>query len=249
MGMVERKILDIGAAVDMIIKERIERMFIVNLNDVIKVRLTDLGKDIYYHRYDNLNRKAGREICEPKFPDVDEEGYTSFQLWDFISLYGGYIGMARQNVIEPLDIICPIQGHGDPPGEPGPRGIPVSHHNGVDGVFIRGMQVPKTCCTCPLIVYMPDIEWNENGKDYVGAYCCKITGELIDNTKREEHCPICVDQDTQNPAEWKESRTQRGWNGVEFPTHAKCSACGGEVPYLARSNYCPHCGREMEGVK
>lgn len=121
--MVEREILDIGAAVDMIIKERLGKMFIVNLNDVIKVRLTDLGKDIYYHQYDNLNRQAGREICEPKFPDVDEEGYTSFQLWDFIRLYGGHIGMARQNVIEPLDIICPIQGHGDPPGKPGPRGV------------------------------------------------------------------------------------------------------------------------------
>ena len=112
--MVEREILDIGAAVDEIIKERIGRMFTVNLNDTVKVRLTDLGKDIYYHQYDNLNRQAGRAICEPKFPDVDEEGYTSFQLWDFIRLYGGYIGMARPNVIEPLDIVCPIQGHGDP---------------------------------------------------------------------------------------------------------------------------------------
>jgi len=69
---------------------------------------------------------------------------------------------------------------------------------GVDGVYIKGMQVPKTCCTCPLIVYVPDIEWNENGKDYIGAYCCKITGELIDNTKREEHCPIRVAPDTQD---------------------------------------------------
>lgn len=120
--MVEREILDIGAAVEKIITERIGRMFTVNLNDMVKVKLTDLGKDIYYHQYDNLNQQAGREICKPKFPDVDEEGYTSFQLWDFIRLYGGYIGMARPNVIEPLDIICPIQGHGDPPGKPGPCG-------------------------------------------------------------------------------------------------------------------------------
>lgn len=98
-------------------------MFTVNLNDTVKVKLTDLGKIIFYRQYDNLNQRAGRVICEPKLPDVDEEGYTSFQLWDFIQLYGGYIGMGRKNVIEPLDIICPMHGHGDPPGKPGPRGV------------------------------------------------------------------------------------------------------------------------------
>lgn len=109
--------------------------FKVNLNDTVKVRLTDLGKEIYYHRYDNLNQRAGKIICKPKFPEEDAEGYTQFQLWDFIQLYGGYIGMARPNVIEPLDVVCPMQGHGDPPGEPGPRGVPCS----TNGDKIRAM--------------------------------------------------------------------------------------------------------------
>lgn len=120
--MVTREILDIGAEVDKMIEERLGKMFIVNLNDTVKVKLTDVGKHIYYHQYDDLNQHVGRIICEPTFPDVDAEGYTSFQLWDFIRLYGGYIGMARRNVIEPLDIICPMKGHKDPPGEPGPSG-------------------------------------------------------------------------------------------------------------------------------
>lgn len=124
--IVEREILDIGAAVDKIITERLGRMFVVNLNDAVKVRLTDLGKEIYYHRYDDLNLRAGKIINNPKFPEEDTEGYAEFQLWDFIQLYGGYIGMARPNVIEPLDIVCPMHGHGDPPGEPGPRGVPCS---------------------------------------------------------------------------------------------------------------------------
>ena len=80
----------------------------INLNDSVKVKLTDLGKDIYYHRYDELNRRCGRIINQPMFPEEDAEGYAEFQLWDFIQLYGGYIGMARPNVIEPLNIVFEI---------------------------------------------------------------------------------------------------------------------------------------------
>lgn len=77
----------------------------INLNETIKVKLTDYGKQIYYHRFDDINREYGREIIEPSFPKVDEEGYTTFQLWYFIELYGEHIGMAKPNVIKPLEII------------------------------------------------------------------------------------------------------------------------------------------------
>lgn len=77
----------------------------INLNEPIKVKLTDWGKEIYHHQYDRINQLAGRKICEPKFPKVDENGYTEFQLWCFIELYGEYIGITQPNVIEPLDIV------------------------------------------------------------------------------------------------------------------------------------------------
>ena len=77
----------------------------INLNDWIKVKLTDWGKEIYYHQYDRTNQIAGKEICKPKFPKEDENGYTKFQLWCFIELYGEHIGITLQNVIEPLDVI------------------------------------------------------------------------------------------------------------------------------------------------
>ena len=73
----------------------------INLNEWIKVKLTDWGKEIYYHQYDKINHIAGKEICKPKFPKEDENGYTKFQLWDFMELYGEYIGLALPNVIEP----------------------------------------------------------------------------------------------------------------------------------------------------
>lgn len=77
----------------------------INLNEPIKVKLTDWGKEIYYHQYDSINQIAGREICKPKLPKEDENGYTEFQLWCFIELYGIHMGMTLPNVIEPLEIV------------------------------------------------------------------------------------------------------------------------------------------------
>ena len=80
----------------------------INLNDRIKVKLTPLGAEIYYHQYDDLNKKIkanGGIQLEPIMPQIDKDGYTEFQLWRFIELYGDYIGMCKPNVIEPLDIV------------------------------------------------------------------------------------------------------------------------------------------------
>ena len=77
----------------------------INLNEPINVKLTDWGKEIYYHQYDRANQIAGREICKPKFPKEDEKGYTEFQLWCFMELYGEHMGMTLPNVIEPLEIV------------------------------------------------------------------------------------------------------------------------------------------------
>lgn len=80
----------------------------VNLNDRVKVKLTPLGVEIYYHQYDELNKitKAnGGTPLEPVMPQIDKDGYTEFTLHHFISLYGKHIGMAKPNVIQPLNIV------------------------------------------------------------------------------------------------------------------------------------------------
>ena len=77
----------------------------INLNEIVKVKLTPLGAEIYYKQFDELNKQCGREICKPQMPRIDKEGYTEFQLWNFIELYGQHIGMCKPNVIEPLDIV------------------------------------------------------------------------------------------------------------------------------------------------
>ena len=82
----------------------------INLNEFIDVRLTDMGKDIYFHQFDELNRMCGKAICQPTFPKENADGYTSFQLWHFMELYGEHIGMTKPNVIEPLEIVYKMDG-------------------------------------------------------------------------------------------------------------------------------------------
>lgn len=77
----------------------------INLNETIKVKLTPYGAEIYYKQFDEVNKQYGREICKPLMPRIDKDGYTEFQLWHFIELYGQHIGLGKTNVIEPLDIV------------------------------------------------------------------------------------------------------------------------------------------------
>lgn len=94
----------------------------VNLNEWIKVKLNDKGKDIYYHQYDATNRRIemlGGKKIEPSMPKVDAEGYTQFQMWKFVELYGEHFEAFAfgGGILESLDII--IMG-----GEPVEEGDP-----------------------------------------------------------------------------------------------------------------------------
>ena len=77
----------------------------INMNEIIKVKLTPHGAEIYYKQFDELNKQYGREICKPQMPRIDKDGYTDFQLLHFIELYGQHIGICKPNVIEDLDIV------------------------------------------------------------------------------------------------------------------------------------------------
>ena len=61
----------------------------LNLNSTIGFRLNDRGIDIYYHKYDALNEyivSQGGEPLESRYPDVDENGISWFQLWQFMNI-------------------------------------------------------------------------------------------------------------------------------------------------------------------
>ena len=74
----------------------------INLNDTIKVKLTDRGRDIYYHRFDDLiqNRPAVRINIKQSYPKVDDEGFTKFQIHNFMNIYGDYLILGSEPVVE-----------------------------------------------------------------------------------------------------------------------------------------------------
>lgn len=74
----------------------------LNLNSFIKVKLTDHGKDIYYHQYDWL--KDYIIAPERNLPEVDADGYTEFQLWHFMNLYGEHLFNGYRVVVEDVSI-------------------------------------------------------------------------------------------------------------------------------------------------
>lgn len=111
-GIPYKEILDMKAE-NQELKQRIaelesketEKPTKINLNETIKVKLTPYGAEIYYKQFDELNKQRGREICKPHMPRIDKDGYTEFQLWHFMELYGEHIGMCKPNVIDPIEIV------------------------------------------------------------------------------------------------------------------------------------------------
>ena len=90
----------------------------LNLNSTIKFRLSDYGRDIYYHQYDELNKwiiARGGKPLEQSFPEVDKDGFSSFQLWHFMAIYGPYSGMGKPEFWQDLNFYIDVKDLDDVP--------------------------------------------------------------------------------------------------------------------------------------
>ena len=79
----------------------------INLNSEIKVKLTPFGAEIFYRQYDEVNKRIlsnGGEALTPRMPQIDKDGFTKFQLHDFINTFGEYMIVGQKNVIEDICI-------------------------------------------------------------------------------------------------------------------------------------------------
>lgn len=80
----------------------------INFNDSVRVKLTDWGKEVYFHQFDELNKfitSHGGTPIKPNFPEADENGYTRIQLWQFMEIFGQHIGMCKDPVALPLEFL------------------------------------------------------------------------------------------------------------------------------------------------
>lgn len=65
-----------------------------NINDCVKVKLTEKGKYIYYHQFDDMNvdiLKRGGKPLNPIELKYDDEGYVEFQMWHLMEIFGKHL--------------------------------------------------------------------------------------------------------------------------------------------------------------
>ena len=75
-----------------------------NLNYYIKVKLTEKGKEIYREYLNDVLEEY--EINDIPKIEVDEEGYSEFQMWDFMRIFGKHFHILGDN---PCETNCLVQ--------------------------------------------------------------------------------------------------------------------------------------------
>ena len=73
----------------------------LNMNSTVKVRLNDKGQDIYYHINDKYYKKFN---IKRRFKETDKDGYSEFQLWQFMNIYGEHLKLGSDNPFSDLNI-------------------------------------------------------------------------------------------------------------------------------------------------
>ena len=74
-----------------------ESRLTVNVNSFIKVKLTDYGVSMYDKYIRNYCPGFLRKHGEMITPEIDKYGYSKFQLWEFMNIFGEYFYMANTN--------------------------------------------------------------------------------------------------------------------------------------------------------
>lgn len=72
-----------------------------NVNDWVRVKLTQHGFDVHKREYEHFWWAQGRKPpykYEP--PKVDSYGFSRFQTWEFLQKFGGAFEVCAANVIE-----------------------------------------------------------------------------------------------------------------------------------------------------
>ena len=72
-----------------------------NLNLYVKVKLNDYGKKIHYGYWKDICRDA-KTTYKLK---IDEKGYSSFQIYDFMNIFGEHARMGAEPFLETNDVL------------------------------------------------------------------------------------------------------------------------------------------------
>ena len=74
-----------------------------NINEIVKVKLTQKGKLIYLEHQIEMQKRFNRDGIKIEVPlniEVDSEGFSSFQLWRFMEIFGSHMYCGAEPIIE-----------------------------------------------------------------------------------------------------------------------------------------------------
>ena len=80
-----------------------------NINHSVKVKLTDVGKGILRKRYNETEVLCRFKKGHLQLPKEDEQGYSTWQLWDLMEKLGKYISILSGQQPFETDIIIIIE--------------------------------------------------------------------------------------------------------------------------------------------
>ncbi len=79
----------------------------ININNKIQVKLTDFGKSILDEEIYRLKQVSGVPDNYTLY-ETNDNGYTEFQLWQFINIFGDYLYNGAIPVIENNEILVEV---------------------------------------------------------------------------------------------------------------------------------------------
>lgn len=92
-------------------------MLKININEKVRVRLTEYGKQCLAENYAKLSMASGAPLSMPN-PKLDADGWTEWQLWRLMQEFGQHIAMGLPVPFEANEMLIPQPNTGDkPPAE------------------------------------------------------------------------------------------------------------------------------------
>ena len=71
-----------------------------NINDHIKVKLTRLGRIVHTEHYRKYLQNMPHFVPVEWLPDIDDEGFTRYQLHEFMNIFGEYMFVGAEQLFE-----------------------------------------------------------------------------------------------------------------------------------------------------
>lgn len=67
-----------------------------NINNNVRVRLTDAGRQYHRENYEVLIKHHGAKWYEYKPPKEDTDGWSTWQLWSLMNQFGAHLSLGAE---------------------------------------------------------------------------------------------------------------------------------------------------------